>query len=248
MDVRQGMVVRAAQGDRSHFPVIESDLCPTGEPLPFAFALRERFNCKEIYVADLDALAGSPPDLELIAGLVELELLPWVDAGVRDVADAVRLRQCGAAVVVGSETIQGPAAWERVVRGTDARRLAFSCDLRGQHTVAPHWHENKPDQLIAAAMQHAREVASDSPARLFIIDLDRVGAESGIGTETLLSQTVAAYPECEVFAGGGVRGPGDIMKLERLGIVGVLASTALHAGLLQPTSAPTPIRRAHSQP
>jgi phosphoribosylformimino-5-aminoimidazole carboxamide ribotide isomerase len=234
MDVQRGEVVRAAGGDRAKYEPLESALCPTGEPLPFAYALRERFGCTEIYLADLDAIAGQPPNQELIRGLVELEILPWVDAGVRDAADALRIRQCHAAVVVGSETIAGPDAWERVLRATDSRRLAFSLDLRGNQAVAPHWPESDPDKLIEQVMTLGREVASDAPARLFIIDLDRVGAERGVGTELLLERCAHRYPECEIYAGGGIRGPGDLMKLERLGIAGVLVSTALHEGTLQP--------------
>lgn len=235
MDVQRGEVVRAAGGDRAKYEPLESTLCPTGEPLPFAYALRERFGCTEVYVADLDAIAGQYPNLELLHGLVELELRPWVDAGVRDAADAIRLRQCYAAVVVASETVAGPAAWERILRVVDSRRLAFSLDLRGSKAIAPHWPTDDPDNLIEQIMTLGREVSADAPARLFVIDLDRVGAERGVGTELLLERCVHRYPECEVYAGGGIRGPGDLMKLERLGIAGVLTSSALHDGTLQPT-------------
>jgi len=111
IDLRSGEVVRAVGGERSQYQVLESDLCPTGEALPFAYALRERFNCSEVYVADLDAITGGKLDTDIVQGLVELELNPWVDAGVRDAHDAMLVRQCGASVVVGSETIAGPEAW-----------------------------------------------------------------------------------------------------------------------------------------
>jgi phosphoribosylformimino-5-aminoimidazole carboxamide ribotide isomerase len=234
MDVKNGEVVRATGGDRAKYEPIESELCPTGEPFPFAYALRERFDCTEIYVADLDAIAGQSPNLELIRGISELEILPWVDAGVRDAGDALRIRQCHAAVVVGSETVAGADAWQRILRATDPRRLAFSLDLRGGKAVAPHWNESDPENLIEQVMALGREVAAEAPARLFVIDMERVGAERGVGTELLLERCVSRYPECEVYAGGGVRGPGDLMKLEPLGIAGVLVSTALHHGTIQP--------------
>src|SRR5215212_3542741 len=102
IDVRRGEVVRAVGGVREDYEPIQSELCLTGEPLPLAFALRERFGFTEIYLADLTALAGGPPDLELYSGFAEIEMLAWVDAGVRTAADAVRIRACGAGVVVGT--------------------------------------------------------------------------------------------------------------------------------------------------
>jgi phosphoribosylformimino-5-aminoimidazole carboxamide ribotide isomerase len=236
IDVRGGQVVRATGGDRSDYAPLESELCPTGEPLPLAFALRERFGCTEVYVADLDAIAGRPPDLELVESLLELELAPWVDAGVRDAPDALRLRRAGAAVVVGSETVEGPAAWDRVVQTVDPRRLAFSLDLRDGRPVAPHWPQPDAEQLIAEVMRIASEVRSDGPARLVVLDLGRVGGRTGVGTEALLARLTRQYPDCEVFAGGGIRGDDELARLERLGVAGALVSTALHEGRLQPRS------------
>jgi len=234
IDVRDGAVVRAVGGDRARYEALESELCPTGDPLPLAYALRERFACREVYVADLDALGGAEPNLELVKALVEIEILPWVDAGVRDAADAMRLRQVGAAVVAASETSRGPAAWERVVRAVDPRRLAFSLDIRRGQAVAPHWNETDPRQVAAAAVTVAEQVGADAPARLFVIQLDRVGSCEGVGDDRLLEHLVRAFPGVAVYAGGGVRGVNDVRALDELGVAGVLVSTAIHAGRLQP--------------
>lgn len=236
IDVRGGEVVRGGGGDRASYPVLESELCPTGEPLPFVFALRERFRCSSIYVADLDALTGQPIQSELLAGLTEMGFTSWVDAGIRNSADAIRLRSYGCSVVVASETIGGPAEWEATLRAVDGRRLAFSLDLRDGLAVAPQWGESDPVRLMAEVMRISREVTADSPARLFVIDLGRVGAGRGVGTEAILSHLARTYPEIAVFAGGGIRGPADIERLDRIGVAGVLVSTALHEGLVQPTA------------
>jgi phosphoribosylformimino-5-aminoimidazole carboxamide ribotide isomerase len=234
IDVRDGAVVRAVGGDRARYEALESDLCATGDPLPLAFALRERFECREVYVADLDAIAGAEPNLELVKSLVEIEVLPWVDAGVRDAADALRLRQAGAAVVVGSETVDGPAAWERVVKVVDPRRLAFSLDVRRGQALARHWDSTDPRTVAKHALAAAEQVGADSPARLFVIDLDRVGSCEGVGDDRLLEHLVRAFPGIAIYAGGGVRGVNDVRALDELGVAGVLVSTAIHAGRLQP--------------
>ncbi|MBX7103901.1 MAG: hypothetical protein K1X57_07460 [Gemmataceae bacterium] len=234
IDIKKGEVVRAVGGDRAAYAPIESELCPTGEPLPFAFALRERFNCTELYLADLDAIAGDPMDGELIAGLVEMGFVPWVDAGVRDAQDALRVRSYGCAVVVGTETLAGPDAWERILRCVDGRKLALSLDLRDGRVVAPGFDETDPVLLATHLLQMAGEVTTDAPSRVFVIDIDRVGAGRGVGTESLLQQISRQFPECAVHAGGGVRGPADVARLERFGLAGVLVSTALHEGTLQP--------------
>lgn len=234
MDVRNGEVVRAVGGDRLAYEPLKSDLCPTGEPLPFAFALRERFGCSEVYLADLTAIAGGPVDTELLSGLVELGFHVWVDGGVRDVADAVRIRQTGCSVVVGSETLAGLDAWERILRAVDGRKLALSLDLRDGAVVRPGYADPDPMKFLNELFNCSREVTADAPSRLFVIDLNRVGSGRGVGTESVLGRCARLNPECAVYAGGGVRGPADIARLERLGLAGVLVSSALHEATLQP--------------
>jgi phosphoribosylformimino-5-aminoimidazole carboxamide ribotide isomerase len=234
IDVRGGEVVRAHGGDRSKYELLESDLCPTGEPLPFAYALAERFKCNEIYVADLDAIQGAAPNLNLIHELMELGLTPWVDAGVHDAVDALRLRQSGAAVVVGSETVNGLDAWERIVQAIDGRRLAFSIDLRDGIPVCPFIECSSAEELVAEVKSVSDEVSTESPSRWLVLDLARIGKGEGIGTEALLENLVERYPHLSFYAGGGVRGPREVQRLDEIGVRGVLVSSAIHSGKLQP--------------
>jgi len=106
--------------------------------------------------------------------------------------------------------------------------------LRDGVPIAPNWNECDSLKLLARVFDIAREVAADAPARLYVIDLSRVGGNSGVGTELLLDKCVHLYSECEVYAGGGVRGPEDIKRLERLGVTGALVSTAIQNGKLEP--------------
>ena len=234
IDVRHGSVVRATGGDRAAYAVWESDLCPTGEPLPMVFALQERFGFTEVYLADIGALEGGLPDLELVCGLKELGIEAWVDAGVRDAAEALAIRTAGGSVVVGSESIASPAAWQRTMQTVDSRRIAFSLDLRDGKVIAPGWGEEDPEALVAQVLSLAAEVHGYGPARLFVIDLARIGSGRGVGTEMLLNRLARQYPEVEVYAGGGIRDANDLRRLEQLGVAGALVASALHDGTFQP--------------
>lgn len=234
IDLRGGMVVRPNGAARADYPVWESEICPTGEPLPLAFALHERYGFDEVYVADLDALLGGSPDLEFLAGLPELELSAWCDAGVRGAGDALKVRAAGASVIAASESLHGPDAWLQIVRTVDARKLGFSLDLRDGRPVAPGWEQTVPEFLAEAVLSSAAEINGFGPARLFVIDLARVGTAKGPGNELLLSRLVKRYPETEIYVGGGVRDSDDLKMLDDLGVAGALVASALHDGTFQP--------------
>ena len=96
LDLRQGRAVHAIGGDRSRYGVVRSALAPDahGDPLVLARAFRRRLGSRRCYVADLDALMGDSPQLDLLARLADPSqgfgpgLL--ADAAVRTPADAER--------------------------------------------------------------------------------------------------------------------------------------------------------------
>ncbi|MFL5329613.1 MAG: HisA/HisF-related TIM barrel protein [Gemmataceae bacterium] len=234
MDVRDGTVVHAIGGHRSQYEPLVSDLCPTGEPLPLAFAFRERFGFEDIYLADLTAIVGGPPDLELYAGLVELGFAAWVDAGVSCAADAVRVRATGAGVIVGTETLDSIEQWEAIVRTVDPRRLALSLDLHDGRLINEPLGETNPRRLAEHLFEAAAEIRAPGPAVLFVLDIARVGRGEGPGTHRLIEDLARAYPDCDVFAGGGIRNDIDVERMETLGAAGALVASAIHDGSILP--------------
>lgn len=234
INVRAGEVVRAVGCDPATFETLESDLCPTGDPLPLAFALTERFKCKEVLLVDWNGITDHRPDLTLISELVEIGLLPWVDAGVRDAADAMRIRHHGGAVVVRSETVTGMEAWERIVNVVDGRRLAFSLILHDGTVVAPQLPFGDALATLAPVLAAANEIRADGPSRLLVLDQARAGLKLGFGHALLLRRLVMTFPEIDIMAGGGVRGPKELARLDDTGIAGTVSATAVHSGRLQP--------------
>jgi phosphoribosylformimino-5-aminoimidazole carboxamide ribotide isomerase len=227
IDLMNGVVVRGVAGRRELYRPLVSPLCPNSDPAELMRAYRDTFGLDEVYLADLDAILGGEPSFALYnavlwAGAVRL----LVDAGIGDVNRLGDVASFGAEVVVGLETLPGPDVLaDMVLRMSE--RLVFSLDLRGGEPLGDPSGWKYP-----TAWGIATQAVELGVRCLLVLDLARVGVNEGTGTEGLSADFVAAFPEIEVLAGGGVRGRDDLVRLRDLGVSGVLVSSALHDGRL----------------
>ena len=227
LDLQGGVVVRGIGGRRHEYRPVVSRLMPSCHPPDVARAFRGHFGLTELYVADLDALAGAPPDLTTYALLHGDGFRLWVDAGVRDAASAEPVVGAGVArLVVGLETVAGPAALADVCR-RHGDRVVFSLDLKDGVPLGDTsaWPAREAWDVAARALDLGVR-------RLLLLDLARVGGGGGTGTEELCARVTHAYPGVEVAAGGGVRGADDLSRLKGCGVSAVLVASALHDGAL----------------
>jgi HisA/HisF family protein len=222
IDLLGGVVVRAVAGRREEYRPIVTPLCPGSAPLEVARALLS-LGVRELYVADLDAIAGGEPAWDIIASLRGLAVPLWVDAGVRDVSRAARLGV--ERVVVGLESVPDPATLGRLVEAL-GDRVVFSLDLR-EGVPMGAWPAAEPFDI-------AEEAIRRGVRRVLVLDLARVGVSGGPGTEALCGRLVRAHPGVEVSAGGGIRDRADLERLRAAGVAAVLVASALHDGRLAP--------------
>jgi phosphoribosylformimino-5-aminoimidazole carboxamide ribotide isomerase len=226
LDVLGGVVVRGVGGRRREYRPVVSRLTASSAPPDVARAFAEHFALTELYLADLDAIAGAAPAWATYADLHAGGFRLWVDAGVRRPADAQALVQAGVATaVVGLETVAGPAALREIVSELGARAI-FSLDLRDGAPLGEGagWEGD--------AWSVAARAVGLGVRRLLVLDLARVGVGAGTGTEALCARLATAYPEVELSAGGGVRGAADLRQLRDCGVRAVLVASALHDGAL----------------
>ena len=242
LDIMNGCVVRGFGGQRLEYRPVVSRLTTSVDPLDVAQAIRERYGFTEFYVADLDAIGGARPALDLFDKLRANDFRIWVDSGVRNARDVERIAEHADIVIIGSETgaalfvsepptlvggapveILPPLTWEarQLILNN---RLVFSLDLRHGIPLGD-WKTTDPlaiaECAIAAGIQ-----------RLIVLDLARVGMGGGTGTEDLAGQLIHRFADVHVFVGGGVRSMDDVKRLESLGVRGVLVASSLHDGLL----------------
>jgi phosphoribosylformimino-5-aminoimidazole carboxamide ribotide isomerase len=208
IDLKAGAAVHAVRGERERYR-------PIGDPL----SLARRYHLDELYVADLDAIAGTGGHDSIIAALAR-EARVMVDAGVSGPGRARALLGLGVhRVVVGTETLTDAGALDRL---PDA---VLSVDLRDGRVLSRDPRLAGLPALDAVARLHRvglREV--------IVLDLSRVGTGGGPDV-ALIAEIHAAFPDLELLAGGGVRDAADLRALAGAGAAGALVATALHRGV-----------------
>jgi HisA/HisF family protein len=194
IDLVAGAAVHAVRGERERYR-------PIGDPL----AIARGFRLEELYVADLDAIAGTGANNAIIAALAR-EARVMVDAGVSEPEQARALLDLGVQrVVVGTETLADADAFDGL-----------------------------PDAVLRVAGLSAVDVVArlhhTGLREVIVLDLARVGSGAGPDTASI-AEIHAAFPELELLAGGGVRDADDMRALADAGAAGALVATALHRGV-----------------
>jgi phosphoribosylformimino-5-aminoimidazole carboxamide ribotide isomerase len=227
LDLMNGQVVRGVGGRRQEYRPIISTLTSSHAPLDVACAFRARFQLRELYVADLDAIAGAEPAWATYKGLHSEGFRLWVDAGIRHAVQAQTLADAGIeGVVAGLETLAGPNDLAQMVQRL-GERIIFSLDLRdGVPLGNPDEWTNRDAWTIAT---QALELGV---RRLLVLDLASVGGSLGSVAAYLGTAVAIAYPEVEVSLGGGIRARSDVLRLSDSGVQAVLLASALHDGVL----------------
>ena len=199
-----------------------------GDVVALARAYTERLGVTELYAADLDAIGGQAMQDALVLSLAGLGARLWLDAGVASADGARHALQLGATkVVVGLETLPSFEALKSVCAAVGRDRVAFSLDLRdGEPVVSAAAATGIPYEPAHVLAARARDAGVGS---VIVIDLARVGGGTGVdlGVVARVRDAVAGLT---LIAGGGVRGPNDLVRLADAGCDAALVATALLAG------------------
>jgi phosphoribosylformimino-5-aminoimidazole carboxamide ribotide isomerase len=229
LDIMNGQAVHAVAGRRAYYRPIQSVLHASSEPIPLARALRESLGLKTIYLADLDAIEGHLPRLDIYRKIIDSGVHLWIDCGVHDiesVAPLLDFDQSMCTIIAGLESVQGPQALAEIVKKVGGGRIIFSLDLFEGHPriAAPaNWTTGDPRELARAAIECGVR-------RMLILDLARVGTSRGPGTNSLISQIRAGHPSVMVSVGGGISRIEEVVELRNAGAPAILVGSAIHDG------------------
>ena len=215
LDIFDGVVVHALRGKREEYlPVADfSSVCETSDAAEIARTLRPT----EVYAADLNRIRGIGNNFQVIKD-VSGYCRTILSCGVRSAEDAALGLAIADTVTIGIENADFDVIGD-ACETCDASRLHVNIDLMDGRILT--------NTGISLTPLEAVERLNEYPINhLIIIDLTKVGTESGIDLD-LLSDAVARSDHPVIF-GGGVRDMNDLDLLRDLGVAGALVATGVH--------------------
>ncbi len=230
LDIRDGRVVRLAQGDYDRETHYGSD------PLPRAQAFAEA-GARWMHLVDLDAAkAGGYTLAPLLADIARTTgLSVQTGGGVRSREDVARILEAGAErVVIGSLAVREAEQVLRWLQEFGSGRLTIALDTRqdletGHWTLPVHgWTETAGLDLDTLATRYAEA----GMKHLLCTDIARDGMLSGPNLD-LYVHLRKLLPGVEVQASGGVRDLSDVRAARAAGCGGVVLGRSLLEGRLQ---------------
>ena len=223
IDLRDGRVVRLAEGDFARETVYGSD--PAEAARGFAAA-----GAKWIHVVDLDgARDGARRQTEAVARIVAAvgeSVACEVAGGLRDEAAVGATLDAGAGrAVVGTAALRNPAFVERLVARFGAERIAIALDVREGVAVGEGWVPGAEGVPVADALS----TLADRGARTFIVTaIERDGLLTGPNLDLL--RLMVQLGRGDIIASAGVSSLEDISAVRAIGCVGAVVGRALYEG------------------
>ncbi len=214
IDLKNGIVVHARQGQRHNYQAINTPLCSSSKPMDVLKAFLTLSSFDTFYIADLNAIEGQGDNHQSIVELAGqfASIIFWVDAGLQQFEKSSQYPY-NYLPVIGSEYCRND---------TLARLNAFN----KRFVLSLDYSLTK--QLGTQAIFESDRFWPD---KIIIMTLARVGSNSGPDIQRLAT-FCQNYPDKQFIAAGGIRDKQDLIDLEKLGVTHALVASALHSGAI----------------
>lgn len=222
IDLKQGQVVRLAEGDMARATVYSDD--PAAQARAFAEA-----GAEWLHIVDLDgAFAGESVNGQAVKRIVTT--FPGnvqLGGGIRTRAAIERWFDYGVVrAVIGTAALTDPDLVRGAARDFPGR-IVVAVDARDGWVATQGW----ADVSDVSVTDLARRFEDAGVAALLFTDIGRDGLLKGVNVEA--TAALAAAQSLPVIASGGVAGIDDIRALKpRAGIEGVICGRAIYDGRL----------------
>jgi len=220
IDIIDGKCVRLTKGDYEQKTVY-------GEPLEMARQF-EAIGYRRLHVVDLDgAKSRHIVNCRILQQLSE-ETSLTIDfgGGLKTDDDICKAFEAGASMVtVGSVAVTNPDLFERWLRKYGPKRIILGADVRNGQVCINGWKEASAEALLPF-LQRYIDMGVEN---VLCTEISKDGTLTGPAI-TLYKEIMAAYPQLNLIASGGVSSIEDIKALQAAGIPSVVFGKAIYEG------------------
>jgi len=221
IDLIDGKCVRLVQGDFSRATVYSDDPAETAKHFESAGVTR-------LHIVDLDGAKNGRvttlPVLERIARATDLVI--DFGGGIKTDDDIKAVFDAGATIAnVGSIAVKVPARLQGWLDGYGSERILLGADVRGESIAIDGWQTATDLEVIP----FLKGWSAKGLRQAFVTDIARDGMSKGPAVG-LYQKIVAALPDLNLTASGGVTNETDIAALEMTGCTGVIIGRSIYEG------------------
>ncbi len=222
IDLKGGKCVRLFQGRRDRGTVFSDR--------PWEVAKRwEDEGARRLHVVDLDgAFFGRPIHGREIERIVtSVDIPTQVGGGMRNLEAMERYFSMGVDRIVLGTMAQRFPDFVRQACSAFSSKVMVSIDARNGRVAVEGWKEMTSVEVIPLA----HRLEGEGVVAIVFTDIGRDGTERGVNLKQ--TRKLAESIDIPVIAAGGVSKLKDIealLKMERLGVIGVIIGKALYSG------------------
>ena len=215
IDLKDGIVVSAQQGQRESYQPITSKLCTSSDIEDVINGFLSLHPFKTIYIADLNAITNTGNNHALIDKVLNKnpQIDFWVDKGTK-IQQLSKIYAANYKLIIASES-------QNITNFRDnnlqIKNHILSLDF------FPNQGYTGPTELLKSPELWPQDV--------IIMTLDRVGKNTGPDIARL-KDFCQKHPEKNFIAAGGVRNEMDLLTLKETGVNYALIASALHSGII----------------
>lgn len=225
IDILKSKAVHAIKGERTKYKPLISELFQSSDPIEIIKILIHRFNFKEIYLADLDAIIKKNPNYDIISKITKFQHLKIIlDPGIVKSEDILRFSRFNInKLILGLETINSFEVIRDSLKIFGIDKIVISVDMFKGKIIT------KIRDLINESLINTILKLNNLGVReLLLLDLFRVGQKLG-GVPPLYLKIREIF-DGEILVGGGIKNFDDLQNYYRNSFSGVLLATALYDG------------------
>ncbi len=219
IDIKDGLVVSAQQGQRLSYQPIQSKLCVSSTIENVLKGFLSLYPFDTFYIADLNAITNTGDNLILIEETINKNkpIEFWVDNGQK-IQNIPAINKVNYRLVIGSEY-------------QDEMDFTKTQNILKRHILSLDYFPDKGYTGPATLLENTELW----PKEVIIMCLNRVGKNNGPDLEKLMFFN-KKHQHIDFIAAGGIRDEKDLLQLKSIGINQVLIASALHSGKINAQS------------